>query len=251
MASAGGMPPADVISSLGGDPLPVTRVASLPAVPQLGRTGTLVDLDLADRLAVDEARAQQPQVWLNSAAPADIVERLGEQGLTVVDDISARQVRAGLDRQGPAVALWFHVLAGVLTVLLGAGALVLTIAVDRARRAEDLAALRAQGLSAGQAAQATFWTYPVLVTIAGLVGLLVGVACWLLTGWALPLAGLTPPDLPLPGLPRIPVLLGVAAGVLLLYLAAATAGDRALRRRVERKPAGARPDQNAERGPAA
>ncbi|WP_328460553.1 hypothetical protein OHA21_30115 [Actinoplanes sp. NBC_00393] len=234
MAYAGTMPDAGVITSLGGDAVPVTAVAELPAVPALGRTGTLVDLELADRLSVDEARAQQPQVWLNSAAPADIVERLGEQGLTVIADTSAGQVRARLDRQGPAVALWFHVLAGVLTVLLGAGALVLTIGVHRARRAEDLAVLRAQGLRPGQAAQATFWTYPVLVIIAALVGLLAGVAGWLLTGWALPLSGLKPPDLPLPGLPRLPVLLGVGTAVLLLYLGAALAGDRALRRRAVR-----------------
>ncbi|MEU4424043.1 FtsX-like permease family protein [Actinoplanes sp. NPDC024001] len=221
MAHAGPLPEANVISTLGGDAVPVVSVASLPAVPVLGRTGTLVDLELADQLTVDEARAQQPQVWLNAAAPADIVERLAKQGLTVIGDTRAGQVRERLDRQGPAIALWFHVLAGVLTVLLGAGALVLTIAVDRARRAEDLTALRVQGLRPGQAAQATFWTFPVLVTIAAVVGLGAGVAGWLLTGWALPLAGLEPPDLPLPGLPRVPVLLGVGGAVLVLYLVAA------------------------------
>jgi putative ABC transport system permease protein len=234
VAVAGGGPPGGVLTSLGGDPIPVERVASVPAVPRLGRSAVLMDLELADRLAVDGHGAQAPQVWLGPAAPADIVEQLAQQGLTVVGDTRAAQVRERLDRQGPALALTFHILAAVLATLLGAGALVLTVAVDRERRAGDLSALRAQGLPGKVVRRATLWTYPVLVGFAVTVGLLVGVATWWLTGWALPLAGLAPPDLPMPVTPGLPVLLAAGGMVLGVFVVVALAGGRDLRRRAEK-----------------
>ncbi|WP_229069739.1 FtsX-like permease family protein [Actinoplanes sp. DH11] len=234
LALAGGGPPGGVMTSLGGDAVPTVPVATLPAVPSVGRNAVLVDLELADRLTVDAHQAQSPQVWLGPAAPADIVERLGEQGLVVVTDTGAAEVRDRLDRQGPALALSFHVLAAVLATLLGVGALVLTIAVDRGRRAGDLAALRAQGLSGRVVGRATMWTYPALVGFAVAVGLLVGGATWWLTGWALPLAGLSPLDLPMPTAPRPLVLLAVAGAVLTVNVAVALAGGRDLRRRIEK-----------------
>jgi putative ABC transport system permease protein len=234
LAHAGTGAPGGVITSLGGDPLPVQSVATLPAVPKAGRNAVLMDLELADRLAVDNNAAQSPQVWLGPAAPADIVERLAEQGLTVIGDTSAAQVRERLDRQGPALALTFHMLAAVLATLLGAGALVLTVAVDRDRRAGDLSALRAQGLPSRVVRRATLWTYPVLVGFAVGVGLLVGAATWWLTGWALPLAGLTPPDLPMPEMPALRVLLAAGGVVLVVNVVVALAGGRDLRKRAEK-----------------
>jgi putative ABC transport system permease protein len=110
------------VTGLDGTITPVTLVDDLPAVPQLGTHATLVDLEWADRLAVDAAPALAPQVWLNARAPADILDRLAEQGLTVVSDTSSAQIRHRLDQQGPALSLWFYLLAGALSVLLGAGA---------------------------------------------------------------------------------------------------------------------------------
>ncbi|GAA4928780.1 FtsX-like permease family protein [Actinoplanes utahensis] len=215
-------------------PVPLTPVAALPAVPAAGRQAALVELDYLDVLSAEPKEASEPQVWLNAAAPADIADRLAGQGLSVASDAPAATVRAGLDRQGPAVALWFHLIAAVLAGLLGAGALALTVAVDRTRRAEDLTALRIQGLRRGPASQATLWTYPVLVTIATGVGVLVALAAWRLTGWALPLAGLTPPDLPLPTWPRPSAVLAAAGTVLVVEFLVALFSGRNLRRRIER-----------------
>lgn len=111
----------------------------------------------------------------------------------------------------------------------------LAAAVDRRRRVEDLSALRAQGLRPGPAGQAMLWTYPALVAVAVVIGLLVAAIAWLVTGWALPLAGPNPPDLPLPGWPRVTVLLAVGAVVLLVHAAVAVATGRNLRRRVMRR----------------
>ena len=235
MAYAGRRLPDVSVPDIAPSFVPLTPAVELPAVPAAGRQAVLVDLEYLDLLSVDGKQVADPQVWLNAAAPADITDRLAAHGLTVGSDATAAEIRAGLDTQGPAVALRFHLVAAILAGLLGAGALALTVAVDRTRRSEDLTALRIQGLRPGPAARATLWTYPVLVTIATTVGVLVALAAWRLTGWALPLAGLTPPDLPLPGWPRPSALLLAAAAILALELPVAVLGGRDLRRRIEHR----------------
>ncbi|GIE35215.1 hypothetical protein Ait01nite_082600 [Actinoplanes italicus] len=232
IAVAGGRLADDVISGLDAKPMLTTNAETLPVVPQLGRRAVVVDLEYADRITLNAGLGNAPQIWLNAAAPPDILDRVSAQGLTVIADVRSDQVRRRLEQQGPALALGFHVLAGALAVLLGAGALVLAAAVDRHRRGEDLSALRTQGLRPGPAGQAMLWTYPALVAVAVVIGLLVAAIAWLVTGWALPLAGPYPPDLPLPGRPRLTVLLPVGAVVLLVLTAVAVATGRDLRRRV-------------------
>jgi predicted lysophospholipase L1 biosynthesis ABC-type transport system permease subunit len=190
----------------------------------------MVDLEYADRLSADSGDAFDPQVWLSAKAPPDILDQLTAHGLVINSDVRASQVRDQLDHQGPALALWFYLLAGCLSTALAAGALILAAAVDRARRVEDLSALRAQGLGRGALRQATLWTYPVLVAIAVLAGIAIGLIGWGLTGWALPLAGLDPPPLPLPRWPHawVVAVTGVAVFIVLAVVAYA-AGRRTLK----------------------
>jgi putative ABC transport system permease protein len=234
-AHSGAAPLAGSITGAGGSPTPIKLVGELPAVPQAGNHATLVDLEWADRLATDAGQSLNPEIWLNRDAPADILARVSAQGLTITRDTRSEQVRRQLDQQGPALSIWFYALAGGLSVLLGAGALVLAAAVDRARRVEDLSALRGQGLSRGRLAWATGWTYPILVAIAAVVGLVTALIAWLATGWALPLAGVDPPDLPLPIWPGVPTVIGTTVAVFLVLALVAAATGRDLRRRVTRK----------------
>jgi hypothetical protein len=213
-----------------GRALPITRSARIPAVPGLGAPALLTDLDYADRAATDAGPATTAQVWLSASAPADILDRLRAHGLVVTSDLEAGQVRAQLDKQGPALALWFYVIVAGLAVALAAGALILAAAVDRARRIEDLSALRGQGLTRAAVRRATLWTYPILVAAAVLAGTAIALLAWRLTGWALPLAGLNPPALPLPALPRPATLLCTAlAAFIILAGVAVLAGRRTLR----------------------
>jgi FtsX-like permease family protein len=221
---------AKTADGLDGRPMAIDRIAHLPAVPAAGDRARLFDLEYADRMSVDAAPDDGTQVWLNAKAPADVLNRLEAHGLVVVHDTRADVVRRQLDQQGPALALWFYALAGALAVALAAGALILAATVDRARRVEDLSALRGQGLSRGALRQATLWTYPVLVAIAVLAGLVIGLLGWWLTGWALPLAGLDPPPLPLPAWPRAYVVAGTGVVVLVVLAAVAyLAGRRTLK----------------------
>jgi putative ABC transport system permease protein len=219
------------IEGLDARPVPVDVRLDLPAVPGAGSPAVLTDLTYADRLSTDGAVSGNGMVWLTDAAPDDIVDQLATHGLTVTGDVRATQVQARLEKEGPAIALWFYVIVAVLAAALAAGALILAATVDRDRRVEDLSALRAQGLTRAALRQATLWTYPVLIVVAVVAGLMVALLGWWLTGWALPLAGLEPPSLPLAGWPRVGSILltAVAASAVLTGVAALT-GRRTLRR---------------------
>ncbi|WP_433218705.1 hypothetical protein ACQP00_13195 [Dactylosporangium sp. CS-047395] len=213
------------ISGLDNLDVPATVAVRLAAVPRLGTDGTLVDLEYAERLATDAGLADEPEVWLGPAAPPDVLNRLAAEGLVVVADTGVGDTRARLAAQGPALSLWFHVLAGALAVLLAAGGLALVIAVDRRDRRADLAALRTQGLSRRAAGRVALWTYPALVLAAAPPGLATALIAWHLTGWALPLFGEAMPELPLPHWPTGPALplTWLLTLALLIAVAAATA----------------------------
>ena len=223
---------ADTITGLDSRKIPVDPAIRPADLPRLGAVGTLVDLEYADRLSVDAGPAVLPEVWLSAAAPADVVGRLNAQGLSVTRDTGAGRVHRQLDEQGPALALWFHLLAGALAVVLAAGGLILAAAVDRTRRVEDLSALRVQGVDRRTAGRAVLWTYPVLALIAAVVGVLIALIAWRVTGWALPLSSGANPALRLPQWPR-PLVLGGAWLVTVAVLAgAALAVGHDLRRRI-------------------
>jgi putative ABC transport system permease protein len=221
-AAAGGP-----VSGLDGKPVEVRAIGRAEALPRLGTSGTLVDLEYADRISTDAGSATHPEVWLNAAAPPDVLTRLAREGLIVTGDLDVAGARRRLDAQGPALAMWFHLLAGALAVLLAAGGLSMIAGVDRGGRGADEAALRAQGLARATVLRAKLWTYPALVLAAGLLGLGVALAVWRLTGWALPVFGEDVPGLPLP---RWPGSLAVPAAwlvsVALLLAVAWRAGGR-------------------------
>ena len=222
-----GLSGVDEFTGFDGRVVPVKPVAELPAVPRLGAGAGLIDLEYLDRYSTDSGFALQPQVWLSAGAPADVQRRLEERGLSITGDVSAAQRQRQLDEQGPALSLWFYLLAAGLAAALAAGALVLAAVVDRARRVEDLSALRAQGLDRRAMARSTLWTYPALMLAVVPAGLLIALLVWGLTGWALPLAGLNPPPLPLPGWPHPPVVAGTGAVVLVVLAGVAfAAGGR-------------------------
>ena len=227
-----GPPPEAAVTGFDGRPVPVTTALRMPAVPGVGRSARLVDLESADLLSTSADVTTDEKVWLAADAPADAVARLEEHGLVVNADVRAAQVREQLDRQGPAVALDFYAIAGVLAIGLGAGALILAAGVDRRRRAEDLNALRAQGVSRRVARRATLATYPALVLAAVVAGTAVAVLTWWFTGWALPLSTGDPQVLALPTWPSATVLAATAAVALVVLAAVAYVTGRGTLRRI-------------------
>lgn len=178
--------PEGVLSGLDRQLVPAVRVAELSVVPGLGRDGILVDLEYADRAAVDAGAVVDGQVWLTAGAPADAAGRLTAAGLVVLGQRSPDEVAGRLAVQSPAHALWFATLAAGLAVLLGVGGVVLVAAVDRRASGADLRALRAQGLRHRPARRATRWSYLLIVLVAAVVGPLAAAVAWLVVGSDIP-----------------------------------------------------------------
>ncbi|HEY6596199.1 MAG TPA: FtsX-like permease family protein [Asanoa sp.] len=175
MVAAGGRGPelsaADPqLGTFPGPKLPVTLAGGASALPRLGREGALVDLETADRMAGDLGIGDSMQVWLTADAPADMTRRLAERGIVTVRDNTTAALADRYARQALPVTVRFQLLAGMVIVLLAAGALGVVAAVERRPRGAALIALRRQGLTAGAAGRASLGTYAVVIGLAVVAG---------------------------------------------------------------------------------
>src|SRR5690606_5800902 len=135
------------ITVLGSQRVPYRAVGIADALPRLGDRGALVDLEYAQRLAGPDGESATLEVWLNKDAPADFAARLAGRGVQGMTEESATATTNRLAEQGPGLALRFQLFAALVIVLLAAGTIAVTSAVERRPRVAELTALRAQGLS--------------------------------------------------------------------------------------------------------
>ncbi len=190
------------ISSLDGQFTDSRVQVTAGMLPRLGTNGVLADLEYLERTLLGPPRQVRSEVWLGPNAPADAAERLRRAGLAVSGVGGISQSRSALARQGPALAMQFHLASAIFGMVLAVGGLGLVAAVDRRRRADDLRALRRQGLSARVARRAGLWSYLSTVVAAAIAGLVAGVAAWLAAGDRMPIftdavSVLRPPRWPL------------------------------------------------------
>ncbi|WP_426513601.1 hypothetical protein ACPPVO_25155 [Dactylosporangium sp. McL0621] len=182
LVSTGPLPPDGAYASFDGA-VGAAVVGHAERLPRLGRRGTLVDLEAADRAAPGSELTDLGEVWLARDAPPSIAAALTAAGLTIVGRRAVADERAVLARAGSALALRFFVLAGMLSVLLGvAGLAVTTITAPRG----ELAPLRIQGLPARVTRRVAWWSPAALVIAALPLGAVCAVAAWLLLGTAVP-----------------------------------------------------------------
>ncbi|MFI5892521.1 FtsX-like permease family protein [Actinoplanes sp. NPDC051513] len=170
---AGAAPPSwqfgePALLSLGSEPAPVRVVRTVTALPVVGRSGVLADLDATRRVIGDATPAGEFQVWLAPGAPPGIVGALTRAGLTIAADETIGDWAAHLAGQAPAVVTRFSLVAGVVVLLLAAAALGVAGAVDRRSRLEQLRALRVQGLP-GRVAVLTAYAGIAALVLSGLV----------------------------------------------------------------------------------
>jgi putative ABC transport system permease protein len=218
VATTGSLAASSALESLDGSQLPATAVAPVAMLPRLGADGVLVDLEYLERTDLFSPRRDQGEVWLGPKAPADAVDRLRAAGLAVSRETGVEANLSALSRQGPALALQFHLAAALFGIALALGGLALVATVDRRRRAVDLSALRTQGLSQRTVDQAALWGYLSTVLIAAVAGLLAAVVAWLLAGDRLPvftdtLDAVQPPRWPATGAVLLPWITAAAAMV--------------------------------------
>lgn len=230
VVSAGPLPISASLPGLDAD-RPIPQVSGeVTTLPRLGGAGVVTDLEYLERQTVGVAQLVEPQVWLRPDAPADITDRLAEQGLVVTGDDTVAEARALLDKRAPALAIWYHLLAAAFAVLLGLGGLALMAAVDRRRTTEDMRALRLQGLPGRVVARAALWSYLPVVGAALVTGAVAAVVAWWLAGGYLPVfvddaLVLELPRWPSPAAVALPALLAAVG-----FAAAAVGVSAALRR---------------------
>jgi hypothetical protein len=222
------------LTSLDSQPIQTRAAGELRMLPRLGARGTLIDLEYLERTTMQSPRRERGEVWLGPDAPADAADRLRQAGLAISSGTGVDAARAALARQGPALALQFHLAAAIFGMLLALGGLALVAAVDRRQRAADFLALRRQGLDLRTVRRAALWGYLATVLAAAAVGLFGAVVAWVGAGDRLPvftdsLNLLNPPRWP--SLPAV-LLPWLAAGVTMVGAAAVAAW--VLRRTAER-----------------
>ncbi|BCJ41891.1 hypothetical protein GCM10010168_75790 [Actinoplanes ianthinogenes] len=159
----------DPTITLGGSPMPISVRAHVPAVPVLGRSGVLTDLDALRRLTGDAEPPGEYQVWLAAGAPDSLVAALTAAGLQVSGDGTRADRFDRLGRQGPAAVTRFGLLAGLAALLLAAATCAVAAAVDRRGAGDQLRALRLQGL-ATRVAVAVGYAGTAAPIVAGLLG---------------------------------------------------------------------------------
>jgi hypothetical protein len=173
------------------------------------------------------------EVWLTDDAPPDIVSRLAAQGVQVVREETVAAAYGRLAGQGPGLALRFELFAAGIMLLLAAGALVVTAAVERRPRVEELTSMRIQGLGIAPMRTAARAGTVALVGAGLLTGLAAAVLAAVVVATAMPVFADEWRLLPLLSGPQPgPLLTAVIAGAAVLG-AAALLGARRVARAVD------------------
>lgn len=200
----------------GGQTVPLKTGVAEEAVPRLGPTGLLADLNQIMRVTLGQAYLRDMQIWLTDDAPADLVDQLRAADISIVRDQRYADALADANRMPTALTLRMQLFAALVGVGLLLGVLVFLASGDRT--AAELSGLRVAGVRARTLRRALRGMY----LIAVVAGMLVGVACaavaWLVARSALPLAEGTP-WVPPPTWPS-PQLLGVCLAATLAVIVA-------------------------------
>jgi putative ABC transport system permease protein len=222
--------PADLaaVDNVDGSAMAVHAVASATSLPRLGK-GVLADLEYGERAATGNTLLLEAQVWLGPKAPADAVDRLVKAGLVISGQDSSAAAARRLDHRGPALAMWFQLLAGAGATALAATGMALMAAVDRRRTLDDLVALRRQGLGGPTAARGVLWAYLSVAVAAVVTGAAAAATAWWVAGRYLPLFLDDDFALAPPVAPRPLAVLGPAVLVIVLFAVVAVALRRAFR----------------------
>ncbi len=135
------------VTGLDGQLRTVQAAAVANVLPRIQDGGTMVDLTYASRAVRSGTADVTSEVWLGERAPADALSRIRDVGLPVVRVEAAADHRARLDRTGPALALNLFLAGAGLAALLAAAGTVASVYLTGRRRAYEVAALLAAGLS--------------------------------------------------------------------------------------------------------
>ena len=225
-------PTLPVLELASGDHLAVVAAGHPATLPRIGNAGVLADLEYLTRFGELRTASREGEIWLGPAAPSDVVERFRAAGLTILGERRLDDELAAAARRPSAAGVRFLLVVAVLGLGLGAAGVIVAAGVERRGRADELRALRAQGLTRRHTRGAALVGYVWVVGVAAALGWAAAAVVWALTGDRLPLidASQSPGTPPGP----LPVLPGLAAA------------GRLDRRRGRAAAAGGRPHRRAD-----
>ena len=191
--------------------------------------GLVMDIRNLQIHLADFANEATWSIWLGPHAPHDALARLRAAGLHL-EDITTESHRATLlARQGPALALRLLLACALAAAVLAVGATAVSISAASRRRAFEISALRAVGVSRATLRRAAFTEQALLLGAAVVLGVPSGVLAAL---WAMPVIPqfADPTPITLRDVPHAGPPLALAAGfVVLLLVTAAVAAQSLIR----------------------
>ena len=209
---------------LDGGSITLRDVANVPALPEIGRDGALVDLNVAQQAETQEAIFTFYQVWLSRSAKPAILDHLRHEGFEIGASSYASQRLAALDHTGLALAYDLSLIATPIAVVLAVGAVVFAIAAEGRRRRHHIASLGAVGLPRSVIRRSLMLENTTLLIAALVVGGAIGFAADALALSSLPEFSGGTNGLPLDtGLPYVALLIAFAVVAAVLVISAATA----------------------------
>jgi hypothetical protein len=158
------------VIGLDGATLSGRSVGIVPALPRVGASGALVDLQLAERYLSGPFAGTTTEVWLNNRAPSDFVERLAGTGISVVSVDSTRRHQAELARSGIALAYTLFLVSAIAAIALAVGAVGFAVVAGGKRRLGELATMRLLGVGPGALRRSLQLEQLLVVTTGALVG---------------------------------------------------------------------------------
>ena len=226
-----GQPPPGVvgpdfqIQSLGGTPIDVQAVQRVAALPQVGASGALANLDVLLRLGGSIPPTGALEVWVDTEDPATLAavrEGLRRAGVIVVSTRTYAARKASYDESASGWGLAIELVAGVLALLIGALVMVVVALTGWRRSAQDLAALRLAGVRPRLLARAVRLEHSAVAVSGAVVGALCGLVGAVVALPLLPLFDLGPPVVPAADLTQPWAVLGlVSVGAAVLFVGAA------------------------------
>jgi hypothetical protein len=211
---------------LDGSPLQLRVVSAAAAVPGAPRQGVIVDRRYAELAAGKNIPTVSQQVWLAPGDQAAVEHRLRAAGVRVLSVHSAAAVAAVFARQGPALASVLFLADAAAAALLAAGAAILGLYLSARRRRYEYAALTASGVRRGTLRRAVLAELALVLGFGTVIGVGAGLIAAVVALRSVPEFVHAPAAPPLSYAPSpvpLVLLLGTAAGLLIVASVAASA----------------------------
>jgi putative ABC transport system permease protein len=168
------LPDGDIDVDLGGGLMTAHPVAVTSTLPFIGRTGVLVDFDLAQRAALSNEDYRTFQVWLAPGASPSILTRLHAEGVAIGATTSASTRLGQLDHGGIALAYAVALIVTPIAGLLAIGSVAFVIISDGRRRRRETASLWMAGVPMRTVRRAHLLETTVILGAALVVGAVIG-----------------------------------------------------------------------------